>query len=544
MEKKICQLCGKEFIPTGRNKSRQKYCNDIHYKICEVCGKEFEITKSHIQSSNIPKCCSKECSNKLKIQNSRKTIKEKYGVEFISQSTEFREQMNASIKAKSSQIKESRKRTMFDRYGVEYPIQNKTIRDKIHKTNLEKYGTANVAKNDDIRKKISNSLKDPLIQAKRIATSLEKYGTQYPSQSKAVKDKTAKTNLDKYGVKYSIQSPTVYNKARYNQIAVRQGNPGIAKRTAQSTHLTCKTKYGVDWPCQLPQCKQASNGKSKINDEFYKLLALHNINYVQEFPIGKYSYDALLPDKKILIEINPTYTHNVIGNHWGSGLDKFYHRDKTNLGIDNGYRVIHIWQWDDIDRILTMMQNKKTIYARKCEIIEITQQIANEFLNIYHLQSAVTGQKVCLGLYYKGELIQVMTFGKPRYNKKYEWELLRLATHSDYKVVGGASKLFSYFVKTNNPQSIISYCDKSKFSGDVYEKIGMKHDSDTEPNKIWSKGNKKITNNLLLSRGYDQLFNANYGKGTSNEKLMLKDGWLPVYDSGQSRYTWIADNSK
>ena len=72
----------------------------------------------------------------------------------------------------------------------------------------------------------------------------------------------------------------------------------------------------------------------------------------------------------------------------------------------------------------------------------------------------------------------------------------------------------------------------------------MKHDSDTEPNKIWSKENKKITNNLLLSRGYDQLFNANYGKGTSNEELMLKDGWLPVYDCGQARYTWIADNSK
>lgn len=159
MENKICVLCGREFVPTGRNKSRQKYCNDIHYKNCEVCGKQFEITKSHIQSSNIPKCCSKECSNKLKILNSRKTIREKYRVEFISQCPEFREEMNASIKAKSSRIKESRKKTMLDRYGVEYPIQNKAIRDKIDKTNLKKYGATNVAKNDNIRKKISNSLK-------------------------------------------------------------------------------------------------------------------------------------------------------------------------------------------------------------------------------------------------------------------------------------------------------------------------------------------------------------------------------------------------
>lgn len=538
MENKICVLCGREFVPTGRNKSRQKYCNDIHYKNCEVCGKQFEITKSHIQSSNIPKCCSKECSNNLKILNSRKTIREKYGVEFISQSPEFREEMNASIKAKSSRIKESRKETMLDRYGVEYPIQNKDIRDKIDKTNLKKYGVTNVAKNEDIGKKISNSLRDPLTQAKRIEASLEKYGTEYPSQSQAVKDKTAKTNLEKYGVKYSIQYPIIHNKAKYNQMIVRRGNPGIAKRIAQSTHLTCISKYGVDWPCQLPQCKRASNGRSKINDEFYKVLDSHNINYIEEFPIGKYSYDVLLPDTKTLIEINPTYTHNAIGNHWGSGLNKFYHRDKTNVGINNGYRVIHIWQWDDIDRILAMLKDKKAIYARNCEVRVITQQTANEFLNTHHLQSSVTGQKICIGLYYENQLIEVMTFGTPRYNKNYQWELLRLATHCEYKVVGGASKLFSNFVKNNNPQSIISYCDRSKFTGDVYERIGMKLDEVTEPNKIWSKSDMKITNNLLLSRGYDQLFNTDFGKGTSNEELMLKDGWLPVYDCGQYRFIW------
>ena len=200
----------------------------------------------------------------------------------------------------------------------------------------------------------------------------------------------------------------------------RRGNPGHAKRIAQSTHLTCISKYGVDWPCQLPQCKRASNGRSKINDEFYKVLDSHNINYIEEFPIGKYSYDVLLPDTKTLIEINPTSTHNAIGNHWGSGLDKFYHRDKTNVGINNGYRVIDIWQWDDIDKILAMLKDKELIYARNCEVRVITQQTANEFLNTHHLQSSVTGQKICIGLYYENQLIEVMTFGTPRYNKKYQ----------------------------------------------------------------------------------------------------------------------------
>lgn len=62
-----------------------------------------------------------------------------------------------------------------------------------------------------------------------------------------------------------------------------------------------------------------------------------------------------------------------------------------------------------------------------------------------------------------------MSFGKPRYNKNYECELLRLCTKNGYAVVGGAEKLFSYFVKTHNPKSVISYCDLSKFMGNVYK---------------------------------------------------------------------------
>ena len=33
--------------------------------------------------------------------------------------------------------------------------------------------------------------------------------------------------------------------------------------------------------------------------------------------------------------------------------------------------------------------------------------------------------------------------------------------------------LFNYFKNKTNPKSIISYCDLSKFSGEVYEKLGF-----------------------------------------------------------------------
>ena len=55
MKKKICVLCGKEFIPKS---NAQTVCDRVHYRKCEICGKEFEIKRP----SSSKKCCSKKCT--------------------------------------------------------------------------------------------------------------------------------------------------------------------------------------------------------------------------------------------------------------------------------------------------------------------------------------------------------------------------------------------------------------------------------------------------------------------------------------------------
>ncbi len=134
--------------------------------------------------------------------------------------------------------------------------------------------------------------------------------------------------------------------------------------------------------------------------------------------------------------------------------------------------------------------------------------------------------------------MSVMTFGKPRYNDSYQYELLRLCTLRGYAVVGGAERMFKQFITEYKPKSIISYCDRAKFSGDIYLKLGFTHLRDNYPNITWSKRKQKITNNMLLARGYDQLFNTNFGKHTDNRELMIMHGWRPVYDCGQGVYVY------
>ena len=131
-----------------------------------------------------------------------------------------------------------------------------------------------------------------------------------------------------------------------------------------------------------------------------------------------------------------------------------------------------------------------------------------------------------------------MTFGKPRYNKNYQYELIRYCY--SIKVIGGAEKLFKYFISKYNPQSIISYCDNSKFKGDIYIRLGFVLDSYGQPARHWynMKTHKHITNNLLLQHGYDHLFGTDYGKGISNDELMLENNFVEIYDCGQSRYVY------
>lgn len=316
------------------------------------------------------------------------------------------------------------------------------------------------------------------------------------------------------------------------------------KGTQNKFIAACQKRYGVDYPC-LTEKAQQKQGEivSKINLKFSNLLEENNISYKLEKRFNNVSFDIELLEQNTLIEINPTYTHTVMGNHYNNFQFNEnminYHLNKTNIALENNYRCIHVWDWDDWNKIVSLLTIKKKLYARKLQLKELDKNITNAFLNRYHLQSSCYGNQVNLGLYNNNKLVQVMTFGKPRYNKKYQWELLRLCSHSDYIIVGGAERLFKYFINNYSPKSIISYCDISKFNGNVYKKLGFTFKEQTRPAKIWSKNKEHITDGLLRQRGFDQLFKTNYGKGTSNEELMLSYDWKPVYDCGQKVFEWV-----
>ena len=542
MKTNICKNCGKEFVLNKQQELNYTKYNKLIQYCSENCGKE--LIQKYLETTNLKRELiaielgisvptyesiankynlkrTKEQIAKLKIQNMQNTMQEKYGITNAMEKEEFRQTLsntqNNKTKEEKQEVYNKIKQTKLEKYGDE----NYHNKEQAKQTMLNKYG---VVSGYQTEKSIQN----------RIKSSSDKYGVDNPFKSSEVHKLARQKMLERYRVETGLESEKIRNKAQLTNLKL-YGNINAFKNKdiQQKQFSTIKEKYGVNFACQLEQCANSTpKTHSKPNERYTKLLNPDKT----EIALENYRYD--MSKKNVLIEIDPTYTHNTYFNPFGTPKEINYHLDKTNTALKNGYQCIHIFDWDDFVKIKNMFLDKKTLYARNLQIKEVDLLETSEFLNNYHLQNNCRGQEIRLGLYKDNELIEIMTFGKPRYNKNYEWELLRLCTKPEYKVVGGTEKLFKHFIQLVNPESIISYCDNSKFSGEVYTRLGFIQKGKPSPSLHWSKGSEHITDNLLRQRGFDQLFNTNYGKGTSNEELMIEHGWLPIYDCGQMTFIW------
>ena len=496
--------------------------------ITEKYGISFSLISKAAKKLDV-KLTREEITNRVKLTNL-----EKYGIEWFSSTAECRTAVKKTkLKKYGSETynnSEKAKETCLEKYGVSNANKTAETRKKIQQTNLQKYGVENFYQSDAFKQKAASTKLARYNNAtftnreKAAKTCLEKYGVENPNQCEEVKNKRAATNLRKYGTANVFANEEIKEKIKY----------------------TIEQKYGVQYACMTEQCRSAATlENSSANLAFMELLQANKIDFEREFTICNKSYDFKVGN--YLIEINPTATHN---STWGwrgnksTGLDRYYHQEKSKLAMDNGYQCICVWDWDDYDKIVKLLMPRKKCYARQCEIKEVSLQDEIEFLNTYHLQGYVASD-VHLGLFLNNKLVSIMTFGKPRYNKKFQYELLRYC--SSMCVTGGAEKLFKHFCKVYHPVNIISYCDLSKFSGKVYSKLGFTLKSTKiTPSKHWVHPYYKthITDNLLRQRGFDQLFNTNFGKGISNTDLILSAGFVEVNDCGQATYVFNNVNNE
>lgn len=246
--------------------------------------------------------------------------------------------------------------------------------------------------------------------------------------------------------------------------------------------------------------------------------------------------DIFIPEHNLAIEINGIYWHS------DKFKDEKYHINKLTDCENAGIQLLQFYDTEidnKFDIVTSMIRNKlgKTenkIFARKCEVKHIDKQTSKEFQESNHIQGYVPSS-IELGLFYNDELVLLTTFGKPRFNKKYEYELLRLCTKQNYSVVGGLSKILKFF-KQNYSSSIISYACRKYSIGNVYEKTGFTFIENSKPSYLYTKDDIVLSRYQCQKHKLKNLLGNEYDCDLTEKENMIKSGYHKVFDCGNKVY--------
>lgn len=457
---------------------------------------------------------------------------------------------------------ERRKETNLEKYGCENSLGNIEIRERRRRTMIEKYGTEFPLQNEILKKKSVETFKQGYTeeyQNKKKKTCLEKYGVEHPTQSKEVMENIRTNNLKKYGVEWVQQDTNIKNKgiltrrrSFYKEIEKRC--PNVKPLFTESEFINVNTSY--KWKClkcnsefidhiddgSLPICKicypvttGSSLGEKELVDYIKNTLGLEIIENTKDI-ISPKEIDIFIPSLNVGIEYNGLYWHSE------KKVNKTYHQDKFLLCKEKGIKLIQIFEDEWIykqeivkQRLAHILQkSKKICYARQCIIKEVNSADYKAFIEKYHLQGYVPSSKI-IGAHFSGQLVAVMSFGVGRsISKNKEIELLRFATIGN--IPGIAGKLFSNFVKTENPSSVFSYCDLRWGNGTVYSQIGMKFNKITIPGYCYSRDG--ITRQHRYNFTKYKLVKEGYEKSLTETEIMNSRGYYKIYDAGNYKFIW------
>jgi hypothetical protein len=135
--------------------------------------------------------------------------------------------------------------------------------------------------------------------------------------------------------------------------------------------------------------------------------------------------------------------------------------------------------------ILAKLHLNKVIFARNCEIRRIEKEVAQNFLDNYHLMNSTTSA-FNFGLFHKDELIAVAAFSKGRKMDRLKenersFELIRFCSKKGISIAGGLTKLLDQFIREKKAGDIMTYVDLQLSDGSSFVRAGFKRHSETLP---------------------------------------------------------------
>ncbi len=389
-------------------------------------------------------------------------------------------------------------------------IQRHIDKNNFHKTQeqiksqredvmLKKYGVINAYQSEEIKKKIKTRTKETLQR---------KYGVSHNFQLESFRDKISKKKKENYFIHLEIIE------SKYTLLKWIEQFKEEKKR--KPTYIDLQLYLGCAYTTVC-----AIIGRFKVKsyfkvihsylefsvEEFIKTL---NVKYIKHNrkEIKPLELDFYFPEYKVAIEVNDIASHNSTLSYMKNStpINKDYHVNKSRLCEEKGIRLIHIWEYEwNNERQKPILENiiknalginTNKIYARKLDIEIRESKLMREFFDTNNIQGFRSGKfAICLVDKVTKEIYMSYMIGSAFFGKgKYEYEVIRGATKLGYTVVGGASKIWKYFIDNYNPQSCVYYIDYNYFNGNSLPYLGLKYITTQFSYKNWWVKEQEIKN--------------------------------------------------
>jgi len=510
-----------------------------------ICKKQLPW---HPDLKTFRQYCSTKCQGTGTIEKRKATNLQNLGVEFPSQQPDFRDKISVTSRlkwgvdhySKTAEFNQRVANTNMASLGVKRPAQHPDIKEKIKNTMLQTHG-------------VENPMHSELCKQKIKQTCQNKYGVESPMQLDLVKQKVKDTTVNKYGVDHLMKNKTyaqnvgIQRKKNYYE-------PMVFQQIHDKTWLNDQNLSGKSVVEIADHLGVSASNLCKYYHKHQLPIIKHSLSFVEK-QLAQYflnqgeilttrdctiippkELDIVFTDAKLAIEINGAYWHSE-----QFCKDSRYHINKTASAAAAGYELWHFWDWEIhsgwdklINRISARLGKNTKIAARKLSIHPIDPNEKSEFFNKWHLQNDCTSS-VNLGLRdSQGQLLMVASFGTSRFNKKFNWELLRLSSKGNISVVGGASKLIQYFVNhyMNENQQLVSYCNRRWSNGNVYLKSGFQLAGQSDPGYVYVKSGKYAASRYQFQKHKLSQYLEKFDPELSEKQNAEQNGYYRAWDCG------------
>ena len=260
---------------------------------CLICNKKFKTRKGiarHVVEkhnmtfeeyiikffyNNIQPLCKCGCKTKLKFRLYSKNN------EWFAKYTRNHQPRNPHTEETKQKIKDTYKKTMLRKYGVENPMLLKIFRKKIKETKLKRYNNENY---------------NNIVKCKK--TKLERYNNKNYNNQK----KRENTNLKKYGVTSPLSLDRIIKQSKNTKLQKYDDENYNNILQAKKTKLK---KYGYE--CEFLD----SNYRKKYNikTSIIEIKIANELFATHKFIYKNKEFDMLIENKNIIIEIDGDFWH-------------------------------------------------------------------------------------------------------------------------------------------------------------------------------------------------------------------------------------------